>query len=156
MQRSVGRLPRKVASGFPGFTADQWNNWITVFSPVARNHILSFADYCCWLLFVWVCFLLSNQIISTHTIDEIHHYLTHFCKCFKELYGANACTPNMHLCLHVKHCLRTMFNASAILDNDFSTAAPINNTTIQRHILRLSNSKVFTVFIPYCDIKNIS
>ena len=30
----------------------------------------------------------------------------------------------------------------------FSTAAPINNTTIQRPILRLSNSKVFTVFIP--------
>lgn len=38
--RNVGRLPLKIASGFSGFTADQWKNWITVFSPVALKHIL--------------------------------------------------------------------------------------------------------------------
>ena len=104
--RSVGRLPLKIASGFSGFTADQWKNWITVFSPVALKHILNSADYRCWLLFVRACFLLSNRIISTQAIDEIHHYLTHFCKHFEELYGADACTPNMHLHLHLKDCLK--------------------------------------------------
>lgn len=46
--RSIGRLPLKIASGFSGFTADQWKNWITVFSPVALKHILNSADYRCW------------------------------------------------------------------------------------------------------------
>ena len=104
--RSVGRLPIKIASGFSGFTADQWKNWITVFSPVALKHILSSADYHCWLLFVQACFLLGNRMISAQAIDEIHQYLTLFCKHFEELYGAGAYTPNMHLHLHLKDCLK--------------------------------------------------
>ena len=30
----IGRIPFKIASGFAGFTADQWKNWILVFSLV--------------------------------------------------------------------------------------------------------------------------
>ena len=104
--QSVGRLPLKIASGFSGFTADQWKNWITVFSPVALKHILSSDDFRCWLLFVQTCFLICNRIISTQAIEEIHHYLIHFCKHFEELYSAGACTPNMHLHLHLKDCLK--------------------------------------------------
>ena len=41
--RSVGRIPNKIGSGFSGFsgfTANQWKNWITIFSPVALKEIL--------------------------------------------------------------------------------------------------------------------
>jgi len=31
----VGRLPLKIGSGFAGFTADQWLNWVVIYSPVA-------------------------------------------------------------------------------------------------------------------------
>ena len=34
-------------------------------------------------------------------------------------------------------------SASAIIDKDFTTAAPINNTTAQRPIQRLSNCKIY-------------
>lgn len=52
------------------------------------------------------CFLICNRIISTQAIEDIHHYLTQFCKQFEGLYGADACTPNMHLHLHLKDCLK--------------------------------------------------
>ena len=104
--RNVGRLPLKIGSGFAGFTADQWKNWVTVFSPIALKEILNSDELRCWLLFVRACFLICNRIINTQAINEIHCYLTHFCKQFEELYGEDACTPNMHLHLHLKECLK--------------------------------------------------
>lgn len=32
---NVGRIPRKISSGFASFTADQWKNWTLIFSQVA-------------------------------------------------------------------------------------------------------------------------
>lgn len=31
---SVGRIPRKIETGFTGFKADQFKNWITIYSIV--------------------------------------------------------------------------------------------------------------------------
>jgi len=99
--RSVGRLPLKIASGFSGFTADQWKNWIVIFSPVALKDILDPEDLHCWLLFVRSCFLISNQILATQAVEEIHSYLIRFSKSFEELYGAGACSPNIQ-CVEVQ------------------------------------------------------
>ena len=33
--QNIGRFPLKIASGFSGFTADQWRNWIVIFLPFA-------------------------------------------------------------------------------------------------------------------------
>ena len=104
--RNVGRLPLKIASGFAGFTADQWRNWIIVFSPVALKNILDPDHLRCWLLFVRACFVLCNRIITSQAIEEMHCYLVQFCKHFEELYGVSACTPNMHLHLHLKDCIK--------------------------------------------------
>lgn len=30
----IGRLPSNILSGYSGFTANQWCNWITIYSPV--------------------------------------------------------------------------------------------------------------------------
>ena len=49
--RSVGRIPKKIGSGFSGFTTNQWKNWITIFSPVALKEILPSDHLRCWLLY---------------------------------------------------------------------------------------------------------
>lgn len=101
----VGRIPLKISSGFSGFTADQWRNWVTIFSPIALKNVLPPSHLCCWLLFVRACCLICNRIITPQTIEQIDQYLVQFCKRFEQLYGAEACTPNMHLHLHLKECL---------------------------------------------------
>ena len=104
--RSVGRIPNKIGSGFSGFTANQWKNWITIFSPVALKEILPTDHLRCWLLYVRACFLICNHIITSQAIEEIDQYLRQFCNLFCQLYGPNACTPNMHLHMHLKECLK--------------------------------------------------
>lgn len=103
--RDVGRIPLKIGSSYAGFTADQWRNWTTIFSPVVLKGVLPNNHLRCWLLFVRACCLLSTRVISTEAISQADVYLIEFCKQFCILYGANACTPNMHLHLHLKECL---------------------------------------------------
>lgn len=43
----VGRIPYKIASKFSGFTADQWKNWILIYSPVLLKPILPDEHYQC-------------------------------------------------------------------------------------------------------------
>ena len=33
----VGRIPLKIGSSFSRFSADQWKNWVTVFSQIAST-----------------------------------------------------------------------------------------------------------------------
>ena len=51
----VGRIPRNISSGFASFTADQWKNWILIFSQVALKTILPNNHYSCWHAFVMAC-----------------------------------------------------------------------------------------------------
>ena len=99
--QDVGRIPLKIASGFSGFTADQWRNWTTIFSAVALKEILPTAHLHCWLLFVRACCLLNNRFITTDVVHQADRFLTEFCNQFESLYGMYSCTPNMHL----KDCL---------------------------------------------------
>ena len=103
--QDVGRLPLKISSGFSGFTADQWRSWVTIFSPVALRGILPANHLRCWLLYVRACSLLCTRIITRDAIEQADQYLVLFCQQFVSLYGAGACTPNMHLHLHLKDCL---------------------------------------------------
>ena len=36
----VGRIPRKISSGFTSFTADQWKIWTLIFSQIALKPIV--------------------------------------------------------------------------------------------------------------------
>ena len=36
----IGRIPRKIASSFSSFTAEQWKNWVIVYSMFALRSIL--------------------------------------------------------------------------------------------------------------------
>ena len=37
---NIGRIPRKVESGFATFTADQWKHWILIYSLYALHGVL--------------------------------------------------------------------------------------------------------------------
>lgn len=57
---SVGRLPINISSNHGGYTASQWQTWITLYSPVVLKGLLPNDHYQCWLLFVRACSILSK------------------------------------------------------------------------------------------------
>lgn len=102
----IGRLPMKISSGFSGFTAEQWKNWVIFYSLFALKDVLPWQHYNCWHLFVKVCFLLCRRTITYAQLQEADHFLEDFWKAYKQLYGTEACTPNTHLHGHLTACIQ--------------------------------------------------
>ncbi|CAH1264067.1 Hypp2840 [Branchiostoma lanceolatum] len=103
--RDVGRIPRKIASGFSGFTADQWKNWTCVFSLFCLKGLIDSNQYEMWSEFVLACRLLCSREILYDNLAIADYHLRKFLSMFAELCGARHCTPNMHLHLHLKECI---------------------------------------------------
>ena len=102
---SIGRLPLKIGSGFSGFTADQWRNWTIYYSSIALRGVLPSENLQYWLLFVKACSLLCTRCLRKEDIQLADQYLHLFCQKYEEVNGKDACTPNIHLHLHLKQCL---------------------------------------------------
>ena len=47
---NIGRIPRKISSGFSSFTADEWKHWILIYSLYALNSTLPIEHYNCWYI----------------------------------------------------------------------------------------------------------
>lgn len=101
----IGRIPRKLESNFSSFTADEWKNWILIFSVHTLKGVVDEQHYKCWCLLVDSCVLLCQYIITEQQINQAHVHLVEFCQQFEILYGSECCTPNMHLACHLKECL---------------------------------------------------
>ena len=101
----IGRIPRKIASGFSAFTADEWKHWILIYSLHSLKNVIPSQDYQCWCLFVDACTILCQLVITKEDAELAHDLIVKFCKNFKELYGSNYCTPNMHMACHIKDCV---------------------------------------------------
>ena len=97
---NIGCIPHKVESQVSSLTADQWKNWVLIYSIPALLSILSQEHLECWSLFVEACSFILKPIINIDDIMEGDCKLTQFCKCYEQLYGKSKCTPNMHLHLH--------------------------------------------------------
>ena len=54
----IGRIPRKIGFRFSSFTADEWKNWILIYSVYSLHGVLPSADYECWCFIVSACQLL--------------------------------------------------------------------------------------------------
>lgn len=98
----VGRIPRKIESSFASFTADEWKNWILIYSSFALYNVTHFN---CWSFLVDTCRVLCQPVVSRSNINQAHVLLVEFCELFKTLYGIECCTPNMHMSLHLRECL---------------------------------------------------
>ena len=105
MPSDVGRIPRKIETGFSSFTADQFKNWITIFSIPALFEILTGEHLECWRHFVLSCRILCKHSLSMDDISLADALLMHFCRRVQRLYGESAVTPNMHMHAHLKEDL---------------------------------------------------
>ena len=103
---SVGRIPSKISSGFADFTADQWKNWILIYSLIALQNHLPADHLICWKLFVDACILFCSQRLTADVISQGHTLIIRYCQQFQDLYGKEACTINMHLACHMAECIR--------------------------------------------------
>lgn len=101
----VGRLPINISSNYGGYTAAQWQSWITLYSPIVLKGTLPDQHYRCWLLFVRACSILTRRTISKNDVMTADLLLLNFCRQYELIYGKEACTPNIHLHNHLKDCL---------------------------------------------------
>jgi hypothetical protein len=101
----VGRIPRKIEGNFASFTADEWKNWILLYSSFALYNVIDTPHFNCWTFLVDACTLLCQPIVSQSHVNHAHVLLVDFCKNFETLYGTECCTPNMHMSLHLRECL---------------------------------------------------
>ena len=102
---NVGRIPGKISAGFAGFTAEQLMLWTVVYSPVVLRDLLPHHLYMHWCIFSKACALLCRPYIHKAAVDQADELLLSFCVGFEQLYGKDACTPNLHLHCHLKECI---------------------------------------------------
>ena len=139
---NIGRIPSKIASGFADFTADQWKNWILVYSLVALKNRLPDPDFTCWAKFVNACRLLCAPVITSNAISQAHDLIVEYCRKFENLYGKEACTINMHLACHMADCIRdfgpihTFWCFGFERMNGQLGAIPTNNRSVEVQFMR--------------------
>ena len=102
---TLGRIPLKVGSGFAQLTADQWKNWICIFSPYCLFGILPEEDWLCWWLFVRACQIICKKTISLSECRQAQIFIVEYCKQFETLYGKENLVINMHLACHLEACI---------------------------------------------------
>ena len=102
---NIGRLPEKIASGFSGFTAEQWMVWTLVFSPYVLRNVLPPQHYELWCVFSLACSLLCRPFIHHSELIKADELLIRFCKMFEQIFGKENVTPNMHMHAHLRECV---------------------------------------------------
>jgi hypothetical protein len=102
---TLGRIPLKIGAGFSSLTADQWKNWVCMYSLYGLRGILPDEDWQCWWLFVQACTLLCKTSLSQSGARQAHQFLIEFCKKFEQLYGKKYVVVNMHLSCHLLECI---------------------------------------------------
>ena len=109
----VGRVPYKIKNGFSGFTADQFKNWVTLYSIPALYDYLPTEHLECWRHFVLACRILCQHSVTYEKLQLAHVLLIQFCKRVEILYGEQAVTPNMHMHGHLIDVMKNFGPCSA-------------------------------------------
>ena len=159
----VGRLPSQISSSYGSFTANQWKNWICVYSCIILKDILSSEHFRCWQLFVRSCVILCSYSIDENAISSADLFLQQFCCIFMRLYGPDKCTFNMHLHLHLKQMLLDFGPAhstwcyaferfNGILGSYYTNYKAIEPQIMQRF---LEQQGIYATSIQYPEIKSV-
>lgn len=104
--KGLGRLPFKILSGFAGFTAEQWKNWILFYSLYSLKGVIPTEHYQCWQLFSKACFYLCRREVNSDEVNMANSLFEEFCHCYVTTYGKEHCTMNLHLSCHLCECVR--------------------------------------------------
>ena len=158
----VGRVPSHMSS-YKSFTANQWKNWIILYSCVLLKDMLSSTDYRCWKFFVHSCVIINSCYLRESDIRSVHLFLQQFCLQFETLYGRETCTFNMHLHMHLAKTLLDFGPAHASwcyaferfngLLGSYST----NNKAIEPQIMRrfIEHQAIFSEEVPYAEFQSM-
>lgn len=100
----IGRIPRKIETEFSGSTADQYKNWVTLYSVPCLYSIVDNDKLECWRHFVLACRLLCKRSLTLSDITLADALLLQFCRRIQQpdMFGKKAVTPNMHMHCHLK------------------------------------------------------
>ena len=101
----IGRIPFKISSGFNSLNTDQWKNWTLIYSLVALKDVIPGAHYSLWLQSVEVCKLMCSRALFISNETVLDETLMSFCQLFADIFGNQACTPNIDMHGHFKECL---------------------------------------------------
>ena len=102
--KEVGRVAKSMRY-HKSLKAEEWKNWVLIFSLFCLKDILPKRIFNMWQIFVRACKLLVQTSISRQEIEDAHRLLLLYCVKFQEIFGSECCTPNMHMHLHLKECL---------------------------------------------------
>lgn len=111
LQKSVsvpsgqGRIACNIISTYKRMKADEWKNFVLIYSSVCLKEILSVEQFKHWCLFINCCSIICQKSISVNEIEQFHSMIHEFCVGVEEIYGKEFCTPNIHLHMHIKNCL---------------------------------------------------
>ena len=97
-----GRIPHKVSSGVSGFIANQYKNWVNLYSIPSLNGKVSDQYLECWRSFVLSCRILCKPSFSTADVNLADLLLMQFCSKIEQICGKDLITPNMHMHGHLK------------------------------------------------------
>lgn len=111
----IGRLPRKIVggNGFANFKAEEWKNWILIYSLICFKPVLSAELYSLWIKFAQACALLCSRAITGNNIELSDQNIHQYCCLFERIFGKEKCYPNLHLHRHLKQCFLDYGPASA-------------------------------------------
>ena len=101
----LGRIVRKMGSGFASLTANEWKNWILIYSIHSLYGLLPSEHFDCWCLFVEACRLFLLPVATEAQISTAHDLLVIYFTEFLRIYGSDYCSPNMHMACHMKECV---------------------------------------------------
>lgn len=155
----VGRIPRKIETKFSGFTADQFKNWVTLFSIPTLFDQIDPIHLECWRHFVLACRLLCQKSISQLNLQLADALLMQFCSKVEQLFGAHAITPNMHMHGHLREVIQdfgpshTFWLFSYERFNGILGNQPNNNKSIEPQLMmKFSQESAFTAFEPPTEL----
>ena len=101
----IGRIPLKILSGFSGFKANQFKNWVNIYSIPCLFAVLEADHLECWRHFILGCRILCKQKLTADEIKLADALLLQFCRRVERMYGQGVITPNMHLHCHLKYVI---------------------------------------------------
>ena len=137
----IGRIPHKIATGFSSFTADQFKNWIALYSVPALHGILPRPHFECWRVFVLACRIICRRKLTTVDISLFDGLLMKFCTQVQNIYGESAITPNMHMHGHLKQVMEDFGPVYAFWlfayerYNGILGSQPSNNRSIETQLM---------------------
>jgi hypothetical protein len=95
------RIPRKIASGFVRFTADQWKDWTLIYSSTDLKPLIGNRHYQVWMMFVKAVRMLTKKENGKTDIRMADQLLVTFCTKDENIYREEFIKANFHMACHI-------------------------------------------------------